>query len=142
MGVDRLPTVVSTATAKRRDSVEDEFDIVTDDEVRDIMNERYSNYIPKEAPAPVSAPVPAYPQNLVYPGTSGLYTGPNVYSNAHPHYLPSQFHQPAPTYYPPGYNNPYNQPQVVNWAFGKPMGKRVRRNQFGILSNIPFLNFR
>ena len=150
MGLEDTRRVVDTATAKRKDSIEDEFDIITDEEIKEVTNSRRTTYAPQ--------------LNYVYPGTQGVQIRPQTqvypqtlqpqYNQPAPTYYPpsynsgynngynSAYNQPAPTYYPPGYNNNRAQPQVVNWAFGKPLmgrvARRVIRNQFRVMRNFTF----
>ena len=117
LGIGRVSHFVESATAKRKDSIEAEFDIISDEEIEEIKEEidRNSRRVP---------PAEIYDSNQ-YPG-AGLHA--NHERNYNSQVMYNSYNQPAGLYTPlqPPQNIPQgNQPSTANWAFGKPLRKRI-----------------
>uniref|UniRef100_A0A7S3N9Y9 Uncharacterized protein n=1 Tax=Euplotes harpa TaxID=151035 RepID=A0A7S3N9Y9_9SPIT len=116
-GIGRMPTVIESATCKRRDSFEDSFDIITDEEAREVREatlNRFTGY----------APVNIYQGG--YPGAgneANVRPAPNFNMNFAP-----QYQQPVPVYVPPpplAYQQHHQcNSNILNWGFGI---KNIRR---------------
>ena len=121
MGIGRVPKLIESATSKRRDSIEAEFDIITEEEVEEAKmrgSRRFEGCVPPRL------------YHGGYPSTGNV-----NYSQVQPNYprlLQPQFNQPAAIYHPPPPINAYppqQPPSMLNWAFGKPIAKHAIRSQ-------------
>ncbi|CAI2376631.1 unnamed protein product [Moneuplotes crassus] len=111
--------IIPSATCKRKDSIEEEFDIISDNEIEE-MKEEFDRRSSHAAPAEI------YYSNS-YPGAEEA--DYNRYSDQQPQYLLNNGY-PAGVYHPPQPIPAYphqTQPSTANWAFGQPVIKRVMR---------------
>ena len=127
LGIGRISnSIVESATSKRKDSLEQEFDIISDEEVEEIKGEleRKSYHAPHAE---------IYYHNQ-YPGAGENIDQHNQLLNGH--LLYNNNFQAAGVYHAPQEAQSYpaqNQPSMINWAFGKPLVKRIiRGHKIGI----------
>jgi len=121
MGVGLIPKSIEGATVKRKDSLEGDFDIITEDELEEAKyyaERRFTGYAPDHV------------YNGAYP--SAGYVDEQSQNN-YPRLLSPQFNQPSGSFVP----QPTRAiPTAENWAYGKPLLRSVFQAPGNIISRM------